>query len=288
MKAVAFFHTDDVRRVIDRAARAAAMPVSVHFVGGGEEGACPVSAGRCGACAYVAGRPGGPAACRASRLPAATTALRRNAPVAFLCHMGFGCVAAPALPGVDAAFALTLGPYCPAEAPQTLSRDFRAGLAALDEAGESPEDAEMPSLSDIPLAVSQAVPVLAAWASDELGRLWRAVEQAAPGSEMEVDDLGPGPRSGRRTRRTGLAEDPYRAHAIAAALAANKQAEAGALFRSALRETAARGGPAGCARTIAVAAAALEAGHHQLDEDGEAEGEQHAETGRQQRLLVER
>ena len=47
-----------------------------------------------------------------------------------MCHLGFGCVAAPALTGVTG-FVLTLGPFCPAEEPRALEPDARRGLAEL-------------------------------------------------------------------------------------------------------------------------------------------------------------
>ncbi|MBI2432192.1 MAG: PocR ligand-binding domain-containing protein, partial [Candidatus Hydrogenedentes bacterium] len=96
MTPLAFFRGAEVRRLLERAAEAAGMPLSLHYVEHGEEGPKMAAWGGCATCAYVAGLPEGKRACRESRLAASLDALAQGRGLPFLCHMGFACVAAPA------------------------------------------------------------------------------------------------------------------------------------------------------------------------------------------------
>jgi len=258
MNPAAFFRAPDVLAYLERASCAGAVPVSVHYVDHDEEGPRVVSFGRCEACRHVAGLPGGVKACRASRLSVASEALRRRIPVPFICHMGFGCVSAAALPGTDLGYTLTFGPYCPAEAPEVLQSDALRGLDNLD----APEQTGVfpVSLDDIRVAPTESVPALAEWAAESLDALWRAGEEdvdATAAPEPAETPVGPS-----RQRAPGPGRDPYQARAIAAALAGGNRPQARALVRSALAETASGKRATRAeqrARASAIAAAALEA-----------------------------
>ena len=53
MTPLAFFRTGEARRLLQRAARAAGMPLSLHFVEEGEEGPRIAAWSACAACKYV-------------------------------------------------------------------------------------------------------------------------------------------------------------------------------------------------------------------------------------------
>lgn len=265
MTPLEFFRTPEATRAIERAARCAAMPLSLHFLGRGEEGVRIISHGQCAACSYVARWPKGVRACRASREEAARTAFRREGPVSFVCHMGFACTTTPALPEHTPGFALTFGPYCPAEEWRFLATSALDNLTRLleDEAG-LPEDFSADvfpvSLADIRVVPTPAAPGLAEWTSEVLGALWdecHVVAPEPPASREEVpQDIA------RHAKPDRVLPDPYQAAPIAAALAGGEQGQARALVRAALSES--RSAPrariaAKRARLLAIAAAALEA-----------------------------
>ncbi|MCC6794529.1 MAG: helix-turn-helix domain-containing protein [Candidatus Hydrogenedentes bacterium] len=273
MKAVAFLRSEDVGRVLERASRASGMPAAIHHVDdSAHEGAKVAGTGHCTACAYVAKQPGGAAACKVSRARNSQYALKVRKPSTFLCHMGFACVSAPALPSADQGFVLTMGPYCPAEAPELLMTDAMRGLVALGHA-------EMPffpaALTDINHLRSDNVPALAEWTVDAIEALWRSEAGAASpahGADNGRDRLGEMPAANgiekpvrgrpRRLRSKLPDTSPYRGAEIAAALASGDQTLARTLVKTAIAELDAAGErqlAARRARSIAIVSATLEA-----------------------------
>lgn len=266
MDAQAFLEQPEPRRIVGRAAKAAAIPLSLHAFNGGAEGPLLVGHGlSAAACSHVARLPWGKQACRRSREKAAEAAARRAKPVPFLCHMGFSCVAMPALLDEGDGGSLTFGPFCPTQSPDSLELDAREGLSALEgprALGASPRE-ELPfDLSDISQAPADAVPSVAEWAAETLTALWGARRQEE--SEEEVaphgshGDLPPS----RRRRTAATARDPYQAADIAAALGGGNQGQVRGLVQGAIADTAAgkRLTPAvKRARAVAVVAAVLEA-----------------------------
>jgi len=262
VNAVAFLRSKAVRRVLERAARAAGMPAAIHHVDDeAHEGKKLAGSGGCAACAYVAGQPGGADACQGSRVRNSLYALNAGKPGTFLCHMGFACVSAPALPSVDQGFVLTMGPYCPAEAPELLVDDALRGLAKLGHA-------KMPffpvPLTDINHVRGESVTALADWTVDALEAAWRE-ERAADDAANAEDERPPEkPVRGRPRRLRSKSPDtsPYRGAEIAAALASGDQALARALVKTSIAEVDTPGElqlPACRARAVALASAALEA-----------------------------
>jgi len=259
MKPTAFFRQASVRRLLERAAQAAATPLSIHVVRRNEEGLPIFSTGGCETCLLVSSLPEGRRACRASRRQAVSAALRRKTPVPFVCHLGFACVSARAILADTAAFALTFGPYCPAEASEGLDDEVRQGLAALEEPDIDPDAV---SLEDVAVLPPGAVYATAAWTSESLAALWEHAqaggETSLPGPDIDLEQV-PAGRSGKSNTPPA---DPYHSADIAAALAGGDQPLARSIVRAAIAET-----PPGKraplplrrARAVAAVAASLEA-----------------------------
>lgn len=260
MKPVAFLRSKTVHRLLERAARAAGMPVSLHHVDdAAHEGPKLAGAGQCAACHYVAKLPGGKDACCASRVRSSRYALKVRKPATFLCHMGFTCVSAPALPSSGQGFVLTMGPYCPAEAPELLMDDAMRGLAALGH----PQLPVFPTtLADINYLGGDSVPALAEWTVEAIETAWRDA-QAKDTETDEASSLEDRVR-GRPKRLRSKSPDvsPYRGAEIAAALAGADQTLARTLVKTSIAEMNAPGElqlAARRARAVALAGATLEA-----------------------------
>ncbi len=258
MNPAAFFRSDAVHRVLKRASEAACTPISVHFVDGEEERPLLGGIGGCALCRYVSELPDGVATCLKSRLPASKQAIRTGKPAPFLCHMGFACVSSPAFENDTRGLVVTLGPYCPSEAPETLADDAMRGLRALG-------DKELPFLpvpvTDIALVSAAAVPAIAEWVTETLTELWNREQDAAVTSPDAVDETdSPRRRTVRRAKGRTPDTSPYRGAEIAAALAAGNQSQARTLLRSSVLDVSNQGEVLAVrrARTIAVVGAALE------------------------------
>lgn len=228
-------------RVLERAATAGAVPVSIHSFLNGEEGFRIVGTGECAVCRYVSKQPGGKAACRRSRIPAEKAAFAGNMPTPLICHLGLACMVVPLCKDGETGYVATFGPYYPAEERRALEADIRRGLAKLEDAEPPlPEETALPvSVDDIHVVSTTAIPQLAEWTLDELRRLWAEPE------ERVVLDKTPPPdeRTTRKTRRPRgyiqPAQDPYGAAPIAAAFVGGRQDKARSLVRAALEESGA-------------------------------------------------
>ena len=244
-----------VHAKIDRAAQVAGTALVVHVYAGGHEHDAVAKCGACAeACAYISRFPWAAQACRRSRESAGEVAIRRGKPVPFICHMGFSCVAMSVGILPDDAAVLTLGPFCPSEAPASLELDAKEGLEKLE---RTPREKLPFDLSDIPLVSAAAVPAVAEWIAEDLARISPASEDEAPTpAEAPLDTA---------TRIHTLSRplnDPYQASAIVAALAAGDQDQARAITRRLVEDVQPRRGAlrdVSRARTMAVVAAALEA-----------------------------
>lgn len=249
----AFWRQPEVRRLLERASRAAGMPVSIHYMDRGEESPRIFSQGQCNACAYLASHPEGVQACRGSRIPVSARALRRDRPVPFVCHMGFACISMRALR--DEQYVLTFGPYSPSETEEALTEDAAAGLEVLD---LPQEDVELLVL-DIPRVPSGSVPEVALWTAEALREActaWERDGDEGNSSNATAEDEAP-----RQRKRSGLVEDRTGA-AIAACLSGGNLVKARELVQAALQETDS-GKRAKLAvrraRVVSVAASTLEA-----------------------------
>ena len=251
MKPLVFFREESVVRLIERGARSAAMPVALHYAEDARNALRVVSFGQCACCKHVATLPGGNAACRASRIPALTQALRESIAIPFLCHMGLACMAIP-VPFVKG-FVLTWGPFCPAEEPRALEDEVKAGLSVLtDETIET-----LPfTISDVHVVPADAVTSLSEWTLEQLELLWHAQSQTEEVSQ-EVSEI---PEKNATPSKSHLSiTDPYLASAISAALAAGNVHLVRQHLTSVLAETKKRTPDARRARIMATVTAALEA-----------------------------
>jgi AraC-like DNA-binding protein len=209
---------------------------------------------RCEACRYIAGLRGGRDACHKSRARARELALPHDLITPFICHAGFACVLAP-MRLDDAAATVTFGPFCPEEVPETIESDF---LAALGKLGKHGFEKSPVLLGDIRLAPVSSVPAIAQWTVEKILASWEDEVAFAQESEgaLAVEPVGR-----KKAPRPKVSADPYHAHAIAAALAGGKRAQAHALVNAALSEV--KGGRGGLmkkrARSVALCAAVLEA-----------------------------
>lgn len=259
MNPTLFFRTSEVRHLIGRACRAAAMPVCVHSIQKDGKDRFVLGTDFIQACRYVANLDGGPQACRECRLPMLVEALHGRNPTPFLCCLGFACVAMPALPDPDLPFVLTFGPCCPSEAPETLEVDVRRGLAGLGVAETDP----LPfSLSDVSVVPIKAVPKIAEWLAEEVASLWQAVQGESLAEPASAGESAAPEGAKRRGRAKPPVEDPYRARAVAAALATGNRSVARGLVASALSEAPPSkhaGSDPARTRALAVVAATIEA-----------------------------
>ncbi|NIA15180.1 MAG: helix-turn-helix domain-containing protein [Nitrospiraceae bacterium] len=244
-----------MKRLLERAACFAAAPIAIHRIDNGSERVCVASVGGCEACRHVNGRRKGQRACAKDREDAAATALSGNLIAPLFCHMGFVCVTAPLFAEGASGFALTCGPYCPAEASQSLPQEALTGWRAIDARA-----AALPfALDDVHVAPAPTIPAIVEWVSQELLDRFETLDTPTALSVVpEPEEAG----ATRRTRARGPAFDPYQARPIAAALAGGNVTQARRLVKSALEETVAgkraEGGVRG-ARAVALVAAALEA-----------------------------
>ena len=250
----------EARRIFERARAAASTPLSLHQFDDKHETEAVATCGHCESCRFVADLPWGKQACRRSREKAGVAALRRKRPVPFLCHMGFSCVSSPATLSEDNTCVVTLGPFCPAEAPGSLEADALKGFQAL----ENKDSTYLPfSLSDIPLVSASAVPSIAEWLTETL------TDHCTPDPQPN-QDLSPEEDNGSQTvtkpggqrNRGRVVFDAYHAANIAAALSGGNQRQARDLVKGIIADTPARKRLSTAvrrARTLALTSAVLEA-----------------------------
>ena len=260
MTPLAFFRTEPVARLLQRSARSAAMPVALHYAADPGKALRIVSFGQCAACVHVAQIPGGPAACRASRLAPVRTALEQRVSCPFLCHMGLACLTVPALPDAKEAFVLTWGPYCPQEEPSALDKEVLSGLRVLD---DSIGDTLPFSLADIHVAPAAAVTSIVEWTLESLADLWRESQAAAEPTAPAESEVVLAPREAvQASKARQPAADPYLASTIAAALAGGSVAQTRAFVRAAFSESGRASIAAKRARSATIVASVIEAAEH--------------------------
>ena len=231
----AFLQSGETARWIERIRQAAGVPLTIHHVTGEQERVVAATGPGCAACRHVTKMPGGRAACKGSRLPASLAAARRKRSVPFQCHMGFACLSAPVLPEVEPEIVLTLGPYCPAEAPHGLDEDVRKRLANLTGSAEP----RLPfTLEDVRTAPASAMAALADWATASFQALWREHKAQDPDEARADEAESTVPDAAPPVRRTRSMADVIREGGpLALALAAGDTKQARALFHDAITET---------------------------------------------------
>lgn len=232
MTPLQFIRSDTATNLLERASRAAAMPISVHFVSDDIEGPNLFAQEGCAACRYVNGTEAGAARCRRDRVEASTKALRRDRNVPFVCHMGFACVTAP-VTFDSTSFVLCFGPYDPGHKPEGMVQTAARGVSAF--MGESVE--ELPfEVSDIRAAQAESVAAISEWLRESLERAWHASALNVELGETTGDQTPSEANGPSRRKRYAGPSDPYSAAAIVAAFAAGDRTEARALVDSELFE----------------------------------------------------
>lgn len=229
MKPLDFLRSDAAQQALERAAKAAGMPMSIHYLDRRQEGLRVAGWGSCGVCRAVAEAPGGRAVCRASRMTASALAAEQGRPIGFVCHMGFSCTSVPLLDGEG--FVATLGPYVPAEAQGDLEHDVDAGWTAL--AGDAPLTADTGDVRALP---AESVPALAEWLRDSLRSAWEAAHEIAVDVKPEVVPAVPKHTPRKPKPRTAAG---FPAEACALALAGGNQPKARRMLQGALEEVTA-------------------------------------------------
>ncbi len=260
MRPLLFFRRPDVQRTLARAARAAGTPLALHYVTRGEEGPVIARWGGCEACARVNACAEGKNRCRASRLGAAATALRQQRGIPFICHVGFTCIAVPALAGER--FILTFGPFAPAHLDDLLEERVQTAYQVLQPLPET-ENAPAFDLRDVHRAPEGSIYAAAEWLREDLARCWReaATETAREAAADTVAPPEPDHAPGRR-RVQEFHAVPYQATETALALAGGQMGLVRDILEGLLGE--AHGGvrpkpSVRRARILAAAAAAIEA-----------------------------
>lgn len=256
MNAGEFLNALEGRRIVERASKAAAVPVSVHVVEGGQETEWVYGFGQCLACRRACSWDAGRAACDASRQQASTRAVRRSKAVPFVCHLGFACVSMRAQEG--APYVLTFGPYSPMYERNELGIEAAEGLEAL---GMARIDGPEALAADIQISPAEAVIEIAQWTADTLEQAYvRLSAEGAEQGEAPPEAGGAAPAIVLAATGEGAPFDPA---PVALALAANQGSKAKGLLLSALEEG--RGGrksnaqAALQARAVALAGAVIEA-----------------------------
>jgi AraC-like DNA-binding protein len=214
----AYIDSDSTQDSVQRAASIANTNVSIfeyHINANPAEQQALTGCGHaCASCNYVGNLPWGAQACRNSREKAATSALKRKKAVPYLCHMGFSCVAIPALNIKDILHVMHFGPFCPSEAPDSLTLD---ALQALEKLEDTSIDTLPFSLDDIPQSPAQTVPDIAQWLCETLTQQY-ALQSEPTKESSTLDHENTAPLIyNKRLKNTPLPAQ-YDAGAIVAAL----------------------------------------------------------------------
>lgn len=242
--------TDAARHVLERAARSAGTPLSVHLAGAPPEDEHLAGWGGCAACKWVGAIPAGERACRAHRRAAQAIARRQGAPVTFTCHLGLTCVSI-ACPGAPELIS-TFGPYLVSGAASGLEAEMAGKLAKIT--GEGAAGAGLPfSLADIRTAPRGTVASVAEWAMELLGEAlarWRAETVPDKPAEKTAPERKPAPSKKEKKPE----ERPSPVAHMTVLLSARRFGP----LRRALEQALAEGG-GGAARLAALVASLLDA-----------------------------
>lgn len=269
MRLLLFFQEEKTRRVLERAARTARVPLTIHQIEDGQEDPEVVSCGRaCEACRYTLERPGGRAACAASRMEHGEIALRQERAIPFMCHMGFNCVTAPVLPGLP--YRLTFGPYFPIEAAEGIDGDPRKLWAdqIARRIGHLPF-----SIKDIAAVSAETLFSVVEWTCQDVAELWRAAHAAELAARDQEEHESPVPvriPPPYRHKGDNILIEPYHATDLAIAVAGRRRLHVRSVFKGLLRETQAGAQPNPAvrrARIVAAVAAVLEAAERTVNAD---------------------
>jgi len=195
-----------LKAIIERFRLVTGPPIALHR-GEPSRQHLVIGTSPCAACAFINGFPAGARACARSRANAFAIVRDTSQPVAFVCHLGFGCATA-AVPGARDHW-VTIGPFIPEAAAESLEFTVRRGLqaVALPDALEGP----LPfTLADITARPPQSMAEAALWVAESITALIPASPgTTATGPIQETEPGTPGftPAPDRRVRVGRPVED---------------------------------------------------------------------------------
>ncbi|HOJ34247.1 MAG TPA: helix-turn-helix domain-containing protein [Candidatus Hydrogenedentes bacterium] len=162
-----FFQSEAVTRLLQRIHLAAGAPVAIHVITQDSGVELITSNGMCPVCAFFPGNSKLHVTCMDSLKRALAQAVKKKYLVPFICPMGFSCVSICMDP--RAGLVLTIGPYCPDDAEESLLLDLKRGLMRL---GLDPTPAERLARK-IHRAPASCIPEITLWAVDDLLNIFR-------------------------------------------------------------------------------------------------------------------
>ena len=193
-----FFRSEPVRTLLDRAAKAAALPMSLHYHAYDGNELHIAGWGGCQVCARTNKSSKGARACCESRAQGAHSALQQKTAVTFVCHLGLTCVSMVALADTD--YVITYGPYIPAEASQSIKYDVEQGLREIE--GEYGYDVNVPLvLEDVRVIPAGAVSASAEWLSDALQAAYLQLQEEQDLFSFSIEDASGSLPSNTPTRK---------------------------------------------------------------------------------------
>jgi len=161
----AFFQEKQVQQMIARAAKILSIPIKLHH----KSNWAIQTEGTCEACRFFQEIPEGKELCAGCRMKAGRLALASNVPVTFVCHAGFTCYAAAALPGE--AYFFTFGPYMPEEGVHAIEAEVGRRVGELE--GKRTDRTALPfDLADIRRTSDESVAAAAEWLLEGLAQLY--------------------------------------------------------------------------------------------------------------------
>lgn len=233
-----FFREPPVEGLLQRAAKAAAVPMCLH----GGDGLRIAGWGECESCRWINELLEGKSACRDARRDAAELAKRQHIPVTFVCHLGYTCVIVSALE--DTGYTVVFGPYIPLEASGEIEHVVKRGVVNLR--GVSVDAKKLPfSLEDVRLAPQGAVHAVAEWLVEGLKTALAAYVKADSQEEEEADAIVPTSLSSAGAERRKSKSNRYPA-IVALSLLCGRDKDAQRYLAEALSEYS---GTAGDIRT---------------------------------------
>lgn len=192
----------ELRALIDRFRTITGPPIALHR-GSPERQLLVCGSSACEACAYINRFPAGNRACARSRAEAFAVARETAAPIAFVCHLGFGCASA-AVPG-KTGWWVTVGPFVPESAADALEFAVRRGLEAV----ATPDAAQGPlpfGLRDIPARPPQAMAEAALWVAESIAPRLPETPLPPPPEAVPDTEIPSTPKQPRRGRRPAESE----------------------------------------------------------------------------------
>ncbi|MCK5861445.1 MAG: helix-turn-helix domain-containing protein [Candidatus Hydrogenedentes bacterium] len=170
----AFFRNEPIISLLDRAVKAIALPMSLHYLAYDGNELHIEGWGQCKVCTKTNKSSKGARACCESRTQAAALTLQQKTPITFVCHLGFTCVSIAALN--ESNYVITFGPYIPEEINQKISEDVFRRLRKFEDELEVDEAISF-ALEDVRTIPTGSVSASAEWLVEALHTKWDAYQK---------------------------------------------------------------------------------------------------------------